>query len=131
MKTAGLALVLALVGCDRVVCDGDDAAAVVDGLAAADSAYGAWSGSVEVFCLTRARAALSCPSKATDHLEGCAPRPGRAVVVVEGSPGLAGDGGDVCRVMVHERAHWRNPDCGHDDACWPTAAEQLGKDLCP
>lgn len=131
MKAAFLALVLISAGCDRIVCDGDDAAAVVDGLAAADHAYGAWSGSVEVFCLTRSRAALSCPSEPTDPLEGCASRPGRAVVVVEASPGFNGEGGDVCRVIVHERAHWLDPDCGHDEACWPTAAEQLGKGLCP
>ena len=54
-------------------------------------------------------------------LEGCAPFPGRAIVV---------DGADTCRVVVHEGAHWLDAGCAHDAPCWPVEAEITGKALC-
>jgi hypothetical protein len=108
---------LALVGCDRYLCDDVEAAA--RGGEIVREIYG-WDGRVDVICKPLARANDTCRTD-SPTLEGCAPFPGRAIVV---------EGRDVCRVVVHEGAHWLDPTCGHEDACWPTDAETNGKNRC-
>lgn len=117
------ALLCVLCACGpRIVCDGDDAAAAQRGLDAAADVYG-WTSPAEVLCMSAERAQVSClvSREQLQLLEGCAPHPGHAIVV---------DGHDVCRVVVHEAAHWVDPDCKEDQPCWPAAAEMAGKARC-
>jgi hypothetical protein len=118
------ALVCLLCACGpRIVCErDDDVAAALRALDAAADVYG-WTGSAEVLCMSAQRAQVSCliSEEQLPLLEGCAPHPGHAIVV---------DGHDVCRVVVHEAAHWVDPDCKEDQQCWPAAAEMEGKAQC-
>jgi hypothetical protein len=108
---------LALAGCDRYLCD--DVEAAERGGDIVRKVYG-WGGRVDVICKDLARANYTCRTK-SPTLEGCAPFPGRAIVV---------EGRDVCRVVVHEGAHWLDPMCGHNSPCWPVDLELEGKSLC-
>jgi len=117
MRLAILAI-LAVAGCDqRILCD--DAEGAQRGVDIVRESYG-WTGRVDVICKPLDRANETCRTDSPD-LEGCAPFPGRAIVV---------EGRDVCRVVVHEGAHWLDPSCGHDAPCWPSARETAAKARC-
>ena len=115
-------MLLALLGCDRYLCDNVDGAE--RGAEIVREIYG-WTGAVDVICRPLDEAQRSCWTDA-DTLEGCSPVAGRAIVV---------EGRDICRVVVHEGAHWLDMGCAHptDDVpspCWPTDLEAEGKALC-
>ena len=111
-----LALLL-LASCDRYLCD--DVEAAERGGDIVRDVYG-WDRRIDVICQALDDANETCFTN-SPTLEGCAPFPGRAIVV---------DGRDVCRVIVHEGAHWLDPSCAHDAPCWPTDLEIEGKSLC-
>jgi hypothetical protein len=108
---------LLLAGCDRYLCDDVEAAA--RGGEIVREVYG-WTGRVDVICKPLENANDTCRTDSLT-LEGCAPFPGRAIVV---------EGRDTCRVIVHEGAHWLDPSCDHDAPCWPVDLELEGKSLC-
>jgi hypothetical protein len=108
---------LLLAGCDRYLCD--DVEAATQGGDIVREVYG-WDRRIDIICKPLARANTTCRTD-SPTLEGCAPFPGRAIVV---------EGRDTCRVIVHEGAHWLDPSCAHNDPCWPTDLEQEGKSLC-
>lgn len=108
---------LALASCDRYLCD--DVEAAEQGGDIVRKVYG-WGGRIDVICKDLDDANATCRTK-SPTLEGCAPFPGRAIVVEDR---------DVCRVVVHEGAHWLDPSCGHNAPCWPTDPEAEGKALC-
>lgn len=110
-------LAIALANCDRYLCDDVDGAE--RGAEIVREVYD-WPGVVDVICRPLDEAQQSCWTDA-DTLQGCAPFAGRAIVV---------DGYDVCRVVVHEGAHWLDMDCPHEAPCWPTDLEAEGKSLC-
>ena len=112
-----LLLCLLLTSCDRYLCEDVEAAA--RGGEIVREVYG-WDRRIDIICKDLARANDTCRTD-SPTLEGCAPFPGRAIVV---------EGRDVCRVIVHEGAHWLDASCGHSAPCWPVDAETTGKLLC-
>lgn len=110
--------ILAPAGCDqRILCD--DAEGAQRGVDIVREVYD-WQRYADVICKPLDAANASCRTH-SPTLEGCAPFPGRAIVV---------EGRDVCRVVVHEGAHWLDPTCDHDAPCWPTNRETAGKTRC-
>ena len=111
-------LALLLASCDqRVICD--DAEGAQRGIDAVREVYD-WTRYADVLCRPLDDANRTCRTDSAT-LEGCAPFPGRAIVV---------EGADTCRVVVHEGAHWLDATCAHDAPCWPVEAEIAGKALC-